>query len=267
MRRLTTEDFITKAKNHVVHAAAGYDYSRVFYLGSDQAVKIGCRTHGYFQQIPETHLAGSGCPRCWGERKGRAVARRAAEIFINKASAEHGAGAYDYSHVVYLNNHIKVEIRCPTHGLFWQTPMDHLAGRGCAKCAGFISKIGTAWLNGLGIEGLIHEWRIPGTRFRADGYDPATNTVYEFHGTRWHGWMAPGRPDRYNTKTRCMMSELYTRTLTKEAHIRTLGYRLVVMWQHEWVMRLWLVDKGFIQHPLEGCVSHPEYAYATEEAA
>ena len=53
--------------------------------------------------------------------------------FIEKAKAVHG-NEYDYSKVEYVNNHTKVCIICPIHGEFWQTPMKHLANRGCPKC-------------------------------------------------------------------------------------------------------------------------------------
>ena len=54
--------------------------------------------------------------------------------FIEKAKAVHG-NEYDYSKVEYTNNYTKVCIICPKHGEFWQTPMKHLIGRGCPKCA------------------------------------------------------------------------------------------------------------------------------------
>lgn len=43
---------------------------------------------------------------------------------------------YDYSKVVYIGAKDKVEIICPKHGSFWQTPDDHIRkGYGCPKCA------------------------------------------------------------------------------------------------------------------------------------
>ena len=53
--------------------------------------------------------------------------------FENKADAVHG-GKYDYSLVVYENTRTKVDIVCPVHGVFHQTPMSHLAGNGCPEC-------------------------------------------------------------------------------------------------------------------------------------
>ena len=54
--------------------------------------------------------------------------------FIEKATALHG-DTYDYSSVVYINNHTKISIICKTHGEFEQRPADHLRGKGCTPCS------------------------------------------------------------------------------------------------------------------------------------
>jgi len=53
---------------------------------------------------------------------------------INKAHEVHGY-KYIYDKMDYINNKTKVCIGCKIHGDFWQTPHDHLSGRGCSKCA------------------------------------------------------------------------------------------------------------------------------------
>ena len=55
--------------------------------------------------------------------------------FIEKAKKVHG-DKYDYSKVEYINSKTKVCIICPKHGEFWQTPANHLLGRGCKVCVG-----------------------------------------------------------------------------------------------------------------------------------
>lgn len=56
------------------------------------------------------------------------------QIFIEKAKEKHGT-KYDYSKVEYINAHTKVCIICPKHGEFWQTPNNHLSGKGCQLCS------------------------------------------------------------------------------------------------------------------------------------
>lgn len=55
------------------------------------------------------------------------------DLFISKANGVHN-NKYDYSLVNYVNNTTPVEIVCPKHGVFSQTPHDHLSGCGCRKC-------------------------------------------------------------------------------------------------------------------------------------
>lgn len=52
------------------------------------------------------------------------------EEFIRLSRLEHG-DEYDYSHVVYVSKSKKVDIVCPKHGVFHQSPTYHLEGHGC----------------------------------------------------------------------------------------------------------------------------------------
>lgn len=56
------------------------------------------------------------------------------EEFVSKARNVHG-DKYDYSKVEYVNGETKLCIICPKHGEFWQTPENHLQGRGCKQCS------------------------------------------------------------------------------------------------------------------------------------
>lgn len=56
------------------------------------------------------------------------------ETFIEKARVIHG-GKYYYDRVVYTTAKSKVQIVCPEHGVFFQTPSDHTNGCGCPKCS------------------------------------------------------------------------------------------------------------------------------------
>lgn len=53
--------------------------------------------------------------------------------FIDKGNKVH-RNKYDYSKVDYINSGTKVEIICPEHGSFFQTPRNHIAGQGCRQC-------------------------------------------------------------------------------------------------------------------------------------
>jgi predicted GIY-YIG superfamily endonuclease len=53
--------------------------------------------------------------------------------FIDKANKVH-RNKFDYSKVDYINSGTKVEIMCPEHGSFFQSPRNHIAGQGCRQC-------------------------------------------------------------------------------------------------------------------------------------
>lgn len=127
----STEKFIEKAK--AVHGDR-YDYSGSEYVRSNQKLMIVCPEHGPFYQTPNNHVAGKNhCPQCATIIRSRANTSNIGK-FIEKARAIHG-GRYDYSKSRYTNQREKVIIICAEHGDFKQAPHDHLAGRGCPKCA------------------------------------------------------------------------------------------------------------------------------------
>lgn len=123
--RLSTEEFIAKAR--AIHGDK-YDYSKVEYVNTYTKVVIVCPIHGEFEQIPSNHLRGKGCNLCT-----RNVPLDT-ETFTAKAREVHG-DHYDYSKVEYKNTKTKVKIICPEHGVFEQTPSNHLKGQGCTRCS------------------------------------------------------------------------------------------------------------------------------------
>ena len=125
-RRKSLEQFIEDARK--VHGDK-YDYSKVQYIDNRTKVCIVCPIHGEFQQTPAHHLRGEGCPKCFG------TCRKTTEEFIQEAQKIHG-NKYIYSKTIYgKNNTDPIEIICPIHGSFWQTPVHHINSKcGCPKC-------------------------------------------------------------------------------------------------------------------------------------
>lgn len=128
-RRLSADQFIARSR-----AAHGdkYDYSRIVYHSNDQHVEILCPEHGAFFQDPNGHMSGKGCLRCGAARRGK-DRRSTTAAFIEKARAVHG-DKYDYSTTDYRTSTTNVDIVCPEHGTFSQSPNNHLKGKGCPKC-------------------------------------------------------------------------------------------------------------------------------------
>ena len=112
-----------------------YDYSEVEYVNALSNVKIICSEHGAFFQKPANHVRGVACSKC-SDLITADKRRLTTEEFIERAREIHGA-KYDYSKSAYVTSHGKVEIICPAHGSFWQSPATHTMGNkaGCPGCA------------------------------------------------------------------------------------------------------------------------------------
>lgn len=127
----TTEDFIERSKN--IHGDK-YDYSLVDYIKNDINVKIICKDHGIFEQIPTNHLRGKGCFDCSYVIRTNHYRELNPVLFIEKAKKVHG-NKYDYSQMKYNTCKEHITIICKKHGNFQQTPDSHVNGTGCPSCS------------------------------------------------------------------------------------------------------------------------------------
>jgi very-short-patch-repair endonuclease len=78
--RNNCDNFITKAKE--IHGNK-YDYSNVNYITANNYVDIMCLIHGNFSQKPNSHLNGTGCPKCKQSRGEEKIMRFLKENKIN----------------------------------------------------------------------------------------------------------------------------------------------------------------------------------------
>ena len=223
------EEFVGKA--NIKHDFK-YDYSKVDYINVKTKIEIICRIHGSFWQTPSSHLNGNGCPKCGGTQISDA------ENFIEKSNIKHDF-KYDYSKVDYINAREKVEIICPQHGSFYQTPDKHLQGKGCPKCTHHVSKLEMLWLDSLNIpnnkehRNVYIKIKDRKLGFRVDGYDPITNTIYEFNGDFWHGNPEKFNQEEINKQNHKTFGELYMKTLEKKAILEMMGYKVISIWESD----------------------------------
>jgi hypothetical protein len=133
-KTIETIEFIEKAIK--IHGNK-YDYSFVKYINAKTKVKIICRAHDFFLQIPRKHIYGQGCPKC-GIILNSNNQRKTKDQFIIEANKIHN-NKYDYSFVEYISTQTKIKIKCLIHGIFEQQPNNHLQGKGCNYC-GIIEK-------------------------------------------------------------------------------------------------------------------------------
>lgn len=125
-----------------------YDYSQFEYKGATTKSVVVCPEHGAF----ETHYARHyhnrvGCGMCFEEIRGQGIKRPeharsckttcprlSLDDFVEQAKSVHG-GKYNYSWVEWRGVTKAVNIICPRHGVFEQSPRKHLNGQGCRACS------------------------------------------------------------------------------------------------------------------------------------
>lgn len=126
-----------------------YSYDNSIFSGKRKKINIFCKKHKlYFQQTPEKHLLGHGCPKCRYD-KSSSSKTKTLQDFIECSIATHG-NKYDTSRAIYNGSKEKLTLICHEkddngveHGEFEITPNNHLNKsnpQGCPKC-GRISSI------------------------------------------------------------------------------------------------------------------------------
>lgn len=111
-----------------------YSYNLNAKILTSKKIDIACPRHGTYRQIVANHLAGHGCKKCSIEENSSKL-KKGKSHFIKKCFDIHG-DKYDYSLIEEnVANHDKVEIICPTHGIFKQKLSNHITSKhGCPKC-------------------------------------------------------------------------------------------------------------------------------------
>lgn len=174
MRKLTEEEVIERFKE--VHGDK-YDYSLVKYSGTYNKVKIICKEHGVFEQIPKSHFNGWGCAHC------AKCGLLNTDMFIDRCNIIY-ENKYDYSLVNYINSKTKVKIICPIHGIFNQSPSKHMSGKSCYKCGriSFSKKKTKIEKDILQIFNDVHGIRYDYSKFKYKGTSIKSTIICSIHG-------------------------------------------------------------------------------------
>lgn len=121
--------------------------------------------------------------------------------------------------------------------------------KGCKYCSNGKSKLEIIWLDSLGIleENRQYHLNVP-TIYNAetckniksrgyyfDGYDPLTNTLYEYNGNYWHGNPRVFSPHEINFACNkgigMTFDQLNSKTSIKRCFALSLGYTVIEMWE------------------------------------
>lgn len=119
-RKKTTEEYIEECKEK------GLDLPIENYKGSNIKIKHKCKEGHIYEQKPNGHLYGNGCPICSGNKR--------------KTPKEHviecKQRGLDLPIEPYKNNNTKIRYRCSKGHIYKQKPNSHLTGKGCPVCNG-----------------------------------------------------------------------------------------------------------------------------------
>lgn len=190
------------------------------YKGLDHKIKGHCDTHGDFSiRAARLRKTAKICPTCSRESS---RAHQLSQV-IEKAHFVH-QGIYDYNESIpYKGNRTRLEIKCPEHGWFTQTAMNHLAGRGCHTCGAEITTSTSQaeteifqFCQALTEAKQSVRSLVPG--YEADIYLPMFKLVIEFNGLYWHS--SAVKDKRYH--------------VDKSASFRKAGYDIIHIWEDEW---------------------------------
>ena len=216
-------DIITKGR--ALHGDR-FDYSRTVYVDAKTPIIIGCPDHGFVEVSIYGHLKKHGCPKCGlatrnANLKEVAKARRLSlDTALERIRNTHG-DRYQYPKIADEFNGInwdanRITIVCEKHGEFVQHPSDHIGGTGCPRCSKWVSHKERAWLDSIGVPDNKDHRQVWVGGYPVDGFDSATNTIYLYHGSFWHGNPVRYAAEDINPMLNKTYGELYERTLTIE---------------------------------------------------
>ena len=128
---MTTEDYIERVKKIY---GDEYDYSKTIFVDWGTKIIVTCREHGDFEVSPRHHLyRHHGCKECRGEHISKSK-QFSQDRIIEMSKKVHG-DLYDYSLSIYKGIDKDMDIICKKHGIFQQTPYNHIHKKcGCSKC-------------------------------------------------------------------------------------------------------------------------------------
>ena len=78
------------------------------------------------------------------------------------------------------------------------------------------------------------EYRIPKSRYKADGFSHKESCIYEYNGDYYHGNPAIYNPDEINVMCKKTFGQLYKNTQIKQKICEESGYNYYSIWESDW---------------------------------
>ena len=209
------------------------------YISCKKKLKWTCKKHHIWENEPRYILRGDGCPVCAGnirkniDKLEKDVKKRNTDSPKNKV--------YLIKKQKYINGDHKLQWTCIKKHKWTASPRVVINNKtGCPICALHrnVSLMESKWLDIMEIpddskhrQVKIH---INKKTIVADGYNPKTKTVYEFFGDYFHGHPSLIKKQK-NPKTKFLLIKRYEKTLKKEKMILAAGYKLIKIWECEFL--------------------------------
>ena len=217
---LTTKEVVrrfTSVHNNI------YDYSKFNYINAKTKGEIICLKHGsFFQNYIDHYHNSHGCPKCANNYSpnNNEILLLCNELHNNK---------YDYSLVEYNGAHSNIEIICPTHGIFTQTPSNHIHNKnGCPKCSSHVSNTQREIYEYIFQynQDTILEDRTTYPNLYLDITIPSKQLAIEYNGIYWHTINDSNISSRYklnnHLKDKLLLAKKY-------------GLRVINIYEDEWI--------------------------------
>lgn len=221
------------------------------YINTDTKIEYRCK-HGTFQARPWALLKAKYCCRNGFYESGSMWEKNTKDIEFLKNQALKNRKNIDVSDA-FIDTTGKYKklanIKCTIHNEYYSSITGKKIGL-CPTCnyernleqlktAGpiawknvksgiFVSKSETKWLDDLGV--TERQVWLEDVKYKVDGYDPSTNTVYLYHGRFWHGCPETYDPEEIHPIIKLKMKDLYQKTMEYENKIIDAGYKLVTLW-------------------------------------
>ena len=66
-----------------------------------------------------------------------------------------------------------------------------------------------------------------------DGYEPESNTIFQYHGCKWHGCPCQKRKERNSLEEERSAEQRYAKTIELEKKMKEQGFKIVSVWECE----------------------------------
>ena len=219
------------------------------YAGTSRKIKLKCSRGHLWAGYPYRP-----CPICYREDHSRnttVLSAKEAQKFLIKSHK----GRIRLIEASYINTTHPARFKCRVCKTKWELkrPYPLLSGEvGCPVCSKAppkVSKISIEWLqwvektkkiklqrSGNGTEKCLYGKS--GKRYYADGYCEETKTVYEFNGDMYHGNPEVFKPrQKSNPFSNLTAKMLHTLTKRKEEDLKQAGYKVISIWERDWITK------------------------------